>query len=230
MASLAYTDAAGTHPGIEKTYTWMLEEIWARNRGYGKEMVHLCDGQDALWEARQRRLPRRKTTDILDLLHVTPRLWQAAHAFHPEKSKEAEQFVRERVRKMLEGKVDLVVRGLREMRTKRNLTGSKKATVTKVCAYFENNRERMHYDEYLAKGYPIASGVIEGACRHLVKDRMERAGMHWTRAGSQAMWDMRSIHINGDWHRYQKFRLENETKRLYPWRDVVEGDNYPLAA
>ena len=66
-----------------------------------------------------------------------------------------------------------MVRGLREMATKHHLTGNKKATVSKVCAYLENNRERMHYDAYLARGYPIASGAIEGACRHLVKDRME---------------------------------------------------------
>src|SRR5262249_4505897 len=64
MASLACTDVDGTHPGIETTYTWMLEEIWARNRGFAKEMVHLCDGDETLWEARQRHLPRRKTTDI----------------------------------------------------------------------------------------------------------------------------------------------------------------------
>ena len=144
-------------------------------------MVHLCDGQETLWEARECHLPQRNTPNILDLLHVTPRLWQAAHVFYAEKSDEAEQFVRERVLKVLEGQGELVIRGLRQMGTKRKLTGSKKATLTKVCAYLENNLERMHYDEYLAKGYPIASGVIEGACRHLVKDRMERAGMHWTR-------------------------------------------------
>jgi hypothetical protein len=230
MASLAYTDAEGTHSGIDKTYEWILEELWLRNRGYPKEMVHLCDGQEPLWEARQRRLPQRNTTDILDLLHVTPRLWKAAHVFYREKSDEAEQFVRERVLRVLQGKVALVVRGLREMGTKRRLTGSKKATLTKVCAYLENNRERMRYDEYLAKGYPIASGVIEGACRHLVKDRMERAGMHWTRAGAQAMLDVRSIQISGAWEEYQNFRIEQETKRSYPWRELVEGDNYRLAA
>jgi hypothetical protein len=230
MASLAYTDAEGTHPGIEKTYTWMLEEIWARNRGFGKEMVHLCDGQETLWEARVRHLPARHTTDILDLLHVTPRLWRAAHLFHPEKSNEAEHFVRERVLKVLEGKGELVIRGLREMGTKRKLTGSKKASLAKICAYLNNNRARMQYDQYLAKGYPIASGVIEGACRHLVKDRMERAGMHWTRAGAQAMLDVRSIYINGDWDSYQTFRIECEARKLYPWRELVEGAGYQLAA
>ena len=88
----------------------------------------------------------------------------------------------------------------------------------------------MRYDEYLAKGYPIASGVIEGACRHLVKDRMERAGMHWTRTGAQAMLDVRSIHVNGDWDQYQTFRIERETGKLYPWRELVDGEKYRLAA
>ncbi len=230
MASLAFTDDEGTHSGIEKTYGWMLEELWLRNRGYGKEMVHLCDGQDALWAARQRYLPQRNTTDILDLLHVTPRLWQAAHVFYREGSDAAEQFVRERLLRVLRGQVAAVIGGLRIMGTKRRLTGSKKATLTKICTYLENNRARMRYDAYLAKGYPIASGVIEGACRHLVKDRMERAGMHWTRAGAQAMLDVRSIHISGAWDQYQTYRIEHETKRLYPSRDLVAGDNYRLAA
>jgi hypothetical protein len=230
MANLASTDAEGTHSGIEKTYQWLLEEIWARNHGFQKEMAHLCDGQETLWEARQRHLPQRNMTDILDLLHVTPRLWQAAHVFYREKSQEAEQFIRERLLKVLKGDVELVIRGLREMATKRHLTGPKKATLAKICAYFQNNRQRMRYDEYLAKGYPIASGVIEGACRHLVKDRMERAGMHWTRAGAQAMLDVRSIHINGDWEQYQTFRIERETTRQYPWREAVAGENYTLAA
>jgi hypothetical protein len=230
VASLAGPDAAGAPSGMEKTYTWMLEELWARNRGFAKEMVHLCDGQEALWEARVRHLPKRNTVDVLDLLHVTPRLWQAAHLFHPEKSQAAEQFVRARVLKVLKGEGALVVRGLREMGTKQRLRGSKQRTLTKICAYLDHNRERMHYDRYLAKGYPIASGVIEGACRHLVKDRMERAGMHWTRAGAQAMLHVRSIHVNGDWEAYQRYRCERETTRLYPWRQLVEGPEYPLAA
>jgi hypothetical protein len=230
MASLAFEDAEGTHSGMEVVYPWMLTEIWARNRRFQKEMVHLCDGQESLWEARQRYLPQRNMKDILDFLHVTPRLWKAAHLFHAEKSETATEFVRERALKILEGKVDLVIRGLREMGTKRGLTGSKKAALRRICEYLENNRERMRYDEYLAKGYPIASGVIEGACRHLVKDRMERAGMHWTRSGAQAMLEVRSVYVNGDWEAYQSYRMQRETNRLYPNRDLVASDQFPLAA
>ena len=229
IANLTWTDRDGTRSGMEQTYLWIHEEIWARNRNFVKEMVHLCDGQEALWDTREQLLPQRNTVNILDLLHVTPRLWQAAHVFHGEKNAEVESFVRERLLRILQGKVALVIRGLREMGTKRGLRGSKKKTLAKVCAYLENNRERMRYDDYLARGYPIASGVIEGACRHLVKDRMERAGMHWTREGAQAMLEVRSIHVNGDWDAYQTFRTVRETERLYPSRALVEGPEFQLA-
>jgi hypothetical protein len=230
-ASLSSEDEAGVmHSGQDVVYAWLLNEVAERNRGLGKEMVHLCDGQEALWQARQAHLPGRNTTDILDLLHVTPRLWQAAHLFHREGSAAAETFARARILRVLQGEVASVVRGLREMGTKRRLPGAKKKALAKVCAYLSSNRARMRYAEYLAKGYPIASGVIEGACRHLVKDRLERAGMHWTPAGAQAMLDVRSTYVNGDWEEYQAYRITRETNRLYPHRQLVEGTQYCLAA
>jgi hypothetical protein len=229
MASLAYEDAEGAHAGIDVVYPWLLNELWSRNRGFTKEMVHLCDGQEALWEAREAHLPSRNLVGILDVLHVTPRLWQAAHLFHPEGSDAAAAFARERILRVLQGQGEGVVRGLRVMGTKRGLTGAKKKALAKVCAYLWKNRGRMQYDVYLAKGYPIASGVIEGACRHLVKDRMERAGMHWTPAGAQAMLDVRSVHVNGDWEDYQRYRIKLEAERLYPHRQLVEGANYAMA-
>jgi len=75
-------------------------------------------------------------------------------------------------------------------------------------------------DEYLAAGYPIATGVIEGACRHIIKDRMERTGMRWKIAGAQAMLELRTIHTNGDWESFQNFRITRETNRLYPYTAV----------
>lgn len=229
-ASLAQQDETGVlHTGQEVVYDWLMNEIAERNRNLEKEMVHLCDGQESLWQARQTQLPKRNLTGVLDVMHMTPRLWQAAHVFYREGSAEAEAFARERILRVLEGKVELVVRGLREMGTKRQLRGAKKKALAKVCAYLENNRTRMRYDEYLAKGYPIASGAIEGACRHLVKDRMERAGMHWTPSGAQAMLDVRSTYVNGDWEEYQTYRITRETNRLYPHRQLVEGTQYSLA-
>ena len=230
-ASLAREDEDGAvQSGLDIVYDWLLNEVVERNPGLAKEMVHLGDGQESLWQARRDHLPSRNTTDILDLLHVTPRLWQAAHVFYPEGSDAAEAFARERIVRVLRGEVAGVVQGLRRMGTRWGLKGAKKKTLGQVCAYLLKNRQRMRYDEYLAKGYPIASGVIEGACRHLVKDRMERAGMHWTPAGAQAMLDMRSTYVNGDWEEYQTYRIHSETQRLYPYRSLVEGPQFCMAA
>jgi hypothetical protein len=220
-ASLPRDEVPGS--GIDSAFAWMIGELFLRGRAKNQEkpLIYLSDGQEALWQARREWLPAR-AVGILDLLHVTPRLWKAAHVFHKEGSEDAENFVRERLLRILQGKAAGVIRGLREMATKHGLAGAKKKTIATVCGYLEANVERMHYDEYLRAGYPIASGAIEGACRHLVKDRMERAGMHWTVPGAQAMLDVRSIYVSGLWDQYQEYRIARATERLYPHRSLVE--------
>jgi hypothetical protein len=224
-ASLPREEKPGS--GIDAAFAWMLGGLYLRGRLKDKPIVFLSDGQKALWEARYDWLPER-VVDILDLLHVTPRLWQAAHVFYKEGSKEAEEFVRARLLQVLQGKVVGVISGLRKLATWRGVAGSKKKTLEGVCGYLNTNRERMRYDEYLREGYPIASGVVEGACRHLVKDRMERAGMHWTVTGAQAMLDVRSIYVSDVWDEYQIHRIKSETERLYPFKSMVE-QRYDLA-
>jgi len=218
-ASLPRDEQPGS--GIEAAFAWMVGGLYLRGRARDKPLVFVSDGQEALWDARQEWLPER-AVNILDLLHVTPRLWQAAHVFHKEGSQEAEDFVRERVLRVLQGKAAGVICGLREMATKHGISGNKKKTIRTVCGYLKANLERMRYDEYLRAGYPIASGAVEGACRHLVKDRMERAGMHWTIPGAQAMLDVRSIYVSGLWDEYQQDRIQRETERLYPYPSLVE--------
>lgn len=220
--------------GIAAAFAWLIGELYLRGRGEDKPLVFLADGQEALWEAWQDWQPPRaakRVVNILDLLHVTPRLWKAAHVFHKEGSKAAEDFVRERLLRVLQGKAAGVICGLREMATKHGIGGNKKKTITTVCGYLKANLERMRYDEYLQAGYPIASGAIEGACRHLVKDRMERAGMHWTIPGAQAMLDVRSIYVSGLWDEYQEYRIQRETEKLYPHRQLVLTNGvYEMAA
>lgn len=228
-ASLPQQDATKV-TGMEAVYLWMMWELCRRNPQQGKETVYLYDGQETLWQASQESLPQKNSVAILDLLHVTPRLWQAAHLFCPEGSAAAETFARERILRVLKGEVRLVVRGLRVMGTKRGLKAAKKKSLETICGYLERNAERMRYDEYLAKGYPIASGVIEGACRHVVKDRMERAGMHWTLQGAEAMLEVRSLFVSDCWEAFQTFRIEQETQRLYPHRTLVDGARFMMAS
>jgi hypothetical protein len=217
-------------PGTDLVFAWLAGELGRRNPGGRREVVYLMDGQEALWDARRAYLPGANAVEVLDLLHVTPRLWAAAHLFHREGSADAVAFVRDRLYRVLAGQAASVVRGLRQMGTRRRLGGAKRKRLATICGYLAKNAPRMRYDEYLGKGYPIASGVIEGACRHYVKDRLERAGMHWTRAGAQAMLDVRSEFLNGDWEAFQQFRIDRETERLYPQRKLLDRVTWTLAA
>jgi hypothetical protein len=191
----------------------LFDELNLRNAGHDRPVVCLMDGERALWEAQ--RVYFAEAVGVLDLYHVLERLWTAAHCFHPEGSDEAEQFVEDRLRGLLEGRVGYVIGGLRQRLTKHGLTGSRRKALEAAITYLENNREHMRYDEYIAAGYPIGSGVAEGACRHLVKDRMEQSGMRWTVAGAQAMLHVRATYLNDQWDEFIEDRVVREQTRLY---------------
>jgi hypothetical protein len=231
-SSLTY-EQGDTHVDAEtEVFTWMAQETDSRRRE-GQPMICLIDGQRSLWTSCERHLAG-DSVEIVDLLHVTSYLWDAAYLFHAEGSDQASAFVRDRLLRILRGEVGYVIGGLRQMATKRKsskgkLSTAKQKTLAKICNYFHRNRHRMHYNEYLAAGFPVASGVIEGACRHLVKDRMERAGMRWTIDGAQAMLDLRSTHINDQWSTFQTHRIHRETRRLYPQHQLLQRLDFQLA-
>lgn len=197
-------------------FLWLADEVIRRNPDGSKPVIFLSDGERALHDRQSEYLPEN-TICILDLFHVMERLWKVAWCFFEEGTQkhEAYRWVEERLKRLLEGKVDSVIRGIRYQATQRSLKGQKRKTVREAAEYFERNRDRMQYDEYLAMGYPIGSGVVEGACRHLVKDRMERTGMRWLPSGAQAMLDLRATYLNGEWNPFWTFHVAQEDERLY---------------
>jgi hypothetical protein len=197
-------------------FLWLADEVMRRNPTATKPLIFLSDGERALHDRQGEYLPENAIC-ILDLFHVLERLWKAAWCFFDESTQkqEAHQWVEKELRMLLEGKVRSVVGGLRQMMTKRELKGTSRKTVREATGYFERNRARMKYDEYLAAGYPIGSGVVEGACRHLVKDRLERTGMRWHPEGAQAMLNLRATYLNGEWDSFWAYHVEQEDERLY---------------
>jgi hypothetical protein len=197
-------------------FIWLADEVMRRDPAGTKPLIFLSDGERALHDRQGEYLPEGATC-ILDLFHVMERLWKAAWCFFEESTqkREAHEWVEKELRMLLEGRVGYVIGGLRQMMTKRGLKGTRRKTVREVAGYLERNRERMRYDEYLAAGYPIGSGVVEGACRHLVKDRMERAGMRWYPDGAQAMLNLRATYLNGEWDAFWAYHVEQEDGRLY---------------
>lgn len=197
----------------EATFIQLAHQVHQRQTQDPKPVIFLGDGEKRLWKLQEKHLP--EAVGVLDLWHGMEYLWKAANQFHKEGSPQAEDFVTARLGMLLDGKVGYVIGGLKQMMTKHRLKGSKKKVLQEVTTYFHNNRPRMRYDEYIAAGYPIGSGVAEGACRHLVKDRLERTGMRWTPEGAQAILDLRSTYLNEDWEDFWRHFTAAEKKRLY---------------
>lgn len=193
------------------------EEMLRRDRHHRKNWVVVTDGERALQKRASKTLQDNQFILVLDLLHVLEKLWMASYVFHAEGSSKAQRFVEERILRILKGDVSQVVKGLRQMVTKRRLRGAKRKTVLGVAGYYYRNRSRMRYNLYLKQGIPIASGSVEGACKNLVKDRMERSGMRWTEEGAEAMLRLRATYLSGDFEEYWDFHVQQEQGRLYPW-------------
>lgn len=168
--------------------------------------------------------------DILDLPHVTPRLWDAAAVFYSRQSREAEGFVRQRLLRIRQAGVGLVVPGLRRMGSCRGLRGAKLTQLERICGYSEKNLRRMRDDDYAEDGYLIASGKIQAACWHIVKDRVGLAGMRWTIAGAPALLDLRRVYLSRQGEAFVAFRSDCERERLCPYQDRLESQPCSVAA
>ena len=193
--------------GSIQALAWATREVSLR-RSTDQVLVRLMDGQHSQWsdaEACRDDLPDTHCVDILDILPVASDVWKAAKALCSNAA-EQKEFARQRLLRILGGDVAGAIRGLKQMSTRRQLSSEKAADIDTVCGYFTAHQDRMKYNEYLAAGDPIATGVIEGACRHLVKDRLERSGMKWVVEGAQAMLTLRSIKASNAWEDFHKFR------------------------
>jgi hypothetical protein len=208
--------------GTIEAFSWAARRVADRYRA-GQPVICLMDGQPSLWDAADAALDpelSESKIEILDLLHAAKYVWDAAKVFHSHREHQ-EAFARERIDRLLSGEVHSVISGLRRMATTRNLRGEKRKTIDAVCRYFETHQHRMQYDEYLRAGYPIATGVIEGACRHLVKDRLERSGMRWSLPGARSMLHVRCVHQSSHHSDFYRQRIHQEQATLHPHRALI---------
>jgi len=210
--------------GKDVIFEWFGEQIEARQTSLSQELVCVMDGAPTLWKKLQTLMKKLSATIvcILDIFHVMDYLWDAARCVHGSDDQAAEAFVTDRLRRILEGDVGRVIGGLRQMLTKGKFSSSKRKTLNTVIGYLHRKKKFMRYDEYLAKGYPIGSGVVEGACGHVVKDRMEGSGMRWSIPGAQSMLDLRCVYLNEDWKDFHDYRIKDRVRNMYPYRDLVQ--------
>ncbi|CDN14476.1 hypothetical protein RintRC_4516 [Richelia intracellularis] len=139
-------------------------------------------------------------------------LWKAAFVFYSQTSTQAEAWESKRFQLILEGKSSSVAPGMGRSATLPKLTPQERKPVDTCARYLLNNAKYLKYDDYLKAGFPIATGVIEGPCRHLIKDRMDITGARWTMRGAEAVLPLGCLYISGDWDEYWQFHLQQEHK------------------
>jgi hypothetical protein len=206
-ASLAKTPAAVIRDAFEQARR--------RDPSFKRTWVVLVDGNRDQLKAVKKAARKLGVaiTILVDLIHVLEYLWKAAYAFHEDGSKDAEQWVQQRLMWLLQGEAAKVSENLRRNAHDARLEGAALKPVTKCLRYLRGVGDYIAYDRALAAGLPIATGVIEGACRYLVKDRMERTGARWSLVGAEAVLRLRALRASGDFDDYWDFHLEREHDR-----------------
>lgn len=202
-----------TLAGKDAALTRLADQAAKRDGPHIQQRVALTDGAEALQARIQQHLPT--FTLVLDFIHADEKLWDAANSLFGETAAQRTPWVERQSLELLSGRVSQVIAELRRLASRTETSAMQQTLLTQVANYFDRNRPYMHYDQYLADGWPIASGVIEGACRHLVKDRCELSGMRWSTTGVEDLLRLRAVAENGDWEAYRSFFRQQRQQRLY---------------
>lgn len=199
----------------EEVIKQAFDEAVCRDPFYQKHWVALVDGNN-----HQIRILRRVAKDkkldltiVVDIIHVIEYLWDAGRVFYPQDGEDLERWVAIRILEILRGKAGYVAGGIRRSATLQSLSQKDRKPVDACADYLLNKAPYLKYNDYLAQGYPIATGVIEGACRHLVKDRMEVTGARWSLTGAEAVLRLRALRSSHDFDEYWTYHEAQEYER-----------------
>lgn len=204
----------------KKVINDMFAESLRRDPGKNRTWIALVDGNIPQLRALESQAENHKIplTIVLDIIHVVEYLWKAVGCFRPPNSQDAEDWVTERFLAILDGKVSQVAAGIRRSATRQGLPTQDRATADICCNYLLGHKEYMRYDKYLATGLPVGTGVIEGACRYLVKDRMDLTGARWGLDGAEAVLQLRAMYTSGDLEEYWAYHSKMELARNHASR------------
>lgn len=198
----------------------VFEEAERRDPHHERTWIALLDGNNhqierVTAEATTRDVP---VTIVVDFIHVLEYLWGAVWCFFAEGDPAAEAWVHDRALAILQGKTQQVASGIRRRATAARLTKTKRKKADECARYLTNKAHYLDYPTALTSGWPIATGVIEGACRYLVADRMDITGARWSVDGAEAVLKLRAIRANNDFEPYWHFHLEHERQRVHAAR------------
>jgi hypothetical protein len=194
-----------------------FDEAERRDPQHKREWTVLIDGNNTQIEAVTAEAARRgiTITIIIDFIHVLEYLWKAAWSFFDKGEPAAEEWVAAQARKILHGKAGQVAAGIRRRATTYGYSPAERAGADECARYLDNKNGYLDYATALKKGWPIATGIIEGACRHIVKDRMNITGARWGLEGAEAILKLRAVIATGDFDAYWRFHLRREHERIH---------------
>jgi hypothetical protein len=191
----------------------LAQQVARREGEHILDRVALCDGYEPLQTRMTKQFP--DFTLILDFIHADEYLWDVANALLGEQHPQRLAWMADYTLKILSGQTKSVIATFQHMAQDKQYSAKQRTQLQKTATYFQRNLPFMGYNTYLKRGWPIASGVIEGACRHFVKDRCELSGMRWTQTGVENLLRLRAVAENGDWDEYHQFRKRQRHARLY---------------
>jgi hypothetical protein len=205
---------------VERDHVTVVEELFKeavrRDPERSRQWTMLVDGHEQqlknIWK-HIKKYTAQHTIIVLDFVHVLEYVWQAARALYPKNGELAEKWVSQRALLILQGKASNVAGGMRRSANLRKLSAAARKTVNTTAGYLLKYKHYIRYDKFLAAGLPIATGVIEGACRHLIKDRLDITGARWGLAGAEAVLKLRSLHVSHDFEKYWQFHMAQELQR-----------------
>ena len=197
-----------------------FDQAQARDPGHRRCWVVLVDGDRHQTGLVQAEAARRKAAVhlVVDLVHVLEYLWAAAWSFHAKNDPAAEDWVAVQALAVLRGRAGQVAESITAQAAQRGLTESQRAGAEACARYLANNKEYLRYDVALESGWPIATGVVEGACRHLIGDRLDITGSRWGVEGAEAVLRLRAVIDNGDFEAYWAFHVRREHDRVHQAR------------
>jgi len=195
----------------------VFDEAERRDPAHQHAWVALVDGNNHQLDRIQAEATARQVpvSIVIDFIHVLEYLWGAAWSFYAEGDPAAEAWVQEKARAVLQGEASTVAASIRRKATCLGLNATTRSNADTCADYLLRKRAYLDYPTALARGWPIATGVIEGACRHLVKDRMDITGARWRLEGAEAVLKLRALRSNGDFPSYWPFHLAQERRRVH---------------
>jgi hypothetical protein len=211
--------AASVRREAAQVITAMFDEATRRDPDHRRTWICLLDGNAHQIERVNAEAQARKVTVtiIVDFIHVLEYLWGAAWCLYPRADPAAETWVHDQARRILSGQTDQVIADLTTHTTGPD-TSTQQAGIDRAVRYLTNQQPHLDYPTALARGWPIATGVIEGACRHLVKDRMDITGARWGLDSTEAVLKLRALISNGDLDAYWSYHLGQEHQRVHKAR------------